>query len=282
MRDPFKIEGPAVVSFSGGRTSGYMLWRILRAHHGILPEDVKVLFANTGKEMPETLDFVRDCSGYWNIPIVWVEYEWQTDASARWRQVDYKTASRNGEPYEALICNRGLVPNPVSRFCSVELKVRAMHRYLLAQGWKEWTSFIGIRADEPRRLAKIGNQDYGKHEERVAPLAQAGITAADVGVFWRRHAFDLRLPNLNGVTMHGNCDLCFLKGANQILSLIREDPQRAKWWAEMEARASTCAQNGAVFRLDRPSYAAMYRMAIQHGELFPFETASLQDCTCIA
>lgn len=30
-RDPFLIEGPAVISFSGGRTSGYMLRRILDA-----------------------------------------------------------------------------------------------------------------------------------------------------------------------------------------------------------------------------------------------------------
>lgn len=49
-RDPFFIKGPAVISFSGGRTSGYMLWRILQAHDGKLPDDVYVMFANTGLE----------------------------------------------------------------------------------------------------------------------------------------------------------------------------------------------------------------------------------------
>jgi hypothetical protein len=33
--DPFLITGPAVISFSGGRTSGYMLHRIVQAHGGM-------------------------------------------------------------------------------------------------------------------------------------------------------------------------------------------------------------------------------------------------------
>lgn len=40
MSDPFLIEGPAAISFSGGRTSALMLRRILDAHGGTLPPDV--------------------------------------------------------------------------------------------------------------------------------------------------------------------------------------------------------------------------------------------------
>lgn len=53
--NPYLIEGPALISFSGGRTSAYMLHEILRAHDGTLPPDVYVTFANTGKEREETL-----------------------------------------------------------------------------------------------------------------------------------------------------------------------------------------------------------------------------------
>lgn len=279
MRDPFLIEGPACISFSGGRTSGYMLWRILQAHQWVLPDDVKVIFANTGKEMPETLDFVRDCSVHWNVPIVWVEYEPRKVESARWRVVDYDSAARGGEPYSGLIHNKGYLPNPVTRFCTIELKIRPIKRYCQALGWTHFTMLLGLRADEQRRVAKLA-VPVKEVFDRAAPLAESGIVVSDIGNFWTAQPFDLRLPNMNGKTMHGNCDLCFLKGANQILALVRENPERAKWWVSMEALALASKPSGAVFRSDRPSYASMHRMATQHGELFPFGDEPLQDCMC--
>ena len=61
MSNPFKIDGPTCISFSGGRTSAYMLWRVLQSNGG-LPADALVLFCNTGKEDEATLDFVRECA----------------------------------------------------------------------------------------------------------------------------------------------------------------------------------------------------------------------------
>lgn len=275
MRSPFLFDGPGCISFSGGRTSGYMLWLALEAHGGRLPDDVHVCFANTGKEMPETLDFVQECSDRWAVPIVWIENRPRDDERKKqFEIVTYETASRNGEPFRGLLEERSFLPNPVARFCTAELKIRPMQRYLKSVGLTDWTSFIGLRADEPVRVARLSNQDYGSHEQKEAPLAVAGVSVGDVGRFWAEQPFDLRLPNMDGRTMHGNCDLCFLKGGNQVLSLIREKPERATWWIEMEATArqsSKRAGGGAVFRKDRPSYQAMFDMATKHGELFPFE-----------
>lgn len=150
------------------------------------------------------------------------------------------------------------------------MKVRAIHRYLKSIGWTEWDSMLGIRADEQRRLAKIGNQDYGKHEEKIAPLGRAGVTKEMVGEFWRNQPFDLELPNINGVTYHGNCDLCFLKGTSQTMSLIQEKPERAVWWAKMEELAFELAEkkDGARFRKDRPSYAEMMKFAQEQTDFF--------------
>ena len=69
MSNPYKIEGPALISFSGGRTSAFMLWNILQAHGGVLPDDIYVTFANTGKEAPETLDFVHEIEQKWDVKI---------------------------------------------------------------------------------------------------------------------------------------------------------------------------------------------------------------------
>lgn len=272
-RDPFKIDGPTCISFSGGRTSAYMLWRVLQSNGGALPADCVCCFANTGKEEEATLRFVRDCSERWNVPIVWVEY--RADAPG-YAVVDFDTASRNGEPFEAIIRKRNYLPNPVTRFCTVELKIRAMHKHLAALGWRGgngWDQMVGIRADEQRRVAKIRARPSPEtvKETMVMPLADAGITLADIDAFWQAQPFRLKLPTINGRTLHGNCDLCFLKGANQVRTLIAEKPERAIWWARMEALALASKPSGAVFRSDRPSYAAMLQNAGDQTDAFGYD-----------
>jgi len=250
-----------------------MLWRVLEANGGKLPDEAIVCFANTGKEEEATLRFVRDCQVNWNVPIVWLEY--QTE-KPDFRVVNFETASRNGEPFENLILKRKYLPNPVTRFCTSELKIRTIHKYVKSLGWKhnETMDWVGIRADEQRRAAKI-NRDR-------TPLVAAGVTKEDVGHFWRNQLFDLGLPNMNGVTMHGNCDLCYLKGSKQTQSLIEEKPERALWWAKMETLVQTKERtfgDGARFRKDRPSYQQMHDYAKSQKTLDMFDDETIP-CFC--
>jgi hypothetical protein len=125
---------------------------------------------------------------------------------------------------------------------------------------------MGIRADEMRRAAKV--------DRSRVPLVTAGITAGDVGQFWKEHSFDLKLSNIGGKTLHGNCDLCFLKGGNIILSLIAEKPERAVWWAKMETMVQSsklAIGDGGRFRNDRPSYASMAQFTDEQAKLFTDE-----------
>lgn len=269
MNDPFKIDSPTCISFSGGRTSAYMLWRVLQSNGG-LPSEARVLFCNTGKEEEATLQFVNRCSREWGLSITWLEYR----DPALFEQVTFETASRQGEPFEAVIRQRGgYLPNRVARYCSSEMKTRTMHRYLKGLGWEEWDTFIGIRADEPRRVAKFRanpRPEY-KGEEVHMPLATIGTGSHDVADFWRTNTFDLELPNINGKTMHGNCDLCYLKPASQIVSLIKEKPERAIWWVNVEKKAEESAGSAARFRNDRPSYSEMAKFAERQQDMFSDE-----------
>jgi 3'-phosphoadenosine 5'-phosphosulfate sulfotransferase (PAPS reductase)/FAD synthetase len=267
MRDPFKIDQPTCISFSGGRTSAYMLWRVLQANSG-LPEQTVICFANTGKEVEATLRFVRECAERWQVSIHWLEYRTTEPGFA---VVDFNSASRHGEPFEALIRHRQYLPNPVARACTTSLKIRPMHKFVRGLGWTEWDQFIGIRADEQRRVAKIrarGHSTESASEIMCMPLAEAGITVHDVIDFWQSQPFDLRLLSVNGRTLEGNCDLCFLKPQRQRLALIKARPEAAEWWIRMESLNLASKPSGARFRADGPTYAELARFAASQGDLF--------------
>ncbi len=276
--DPFRIDSPTCISFSGGRTSAYMLWLVLQANGGF-PSEAICCFANTGKEEPETLDFVHQCATRWSVPIRWLEYR---RAYPHWAEVTYETASRHGEPFEQVIDERQMLPNPFVRFCTSELKVRAMHRLLKSLGWDEWDQFIGIRADEHPRVAKIrarGRSTEIACETMCLPLADAGVTVADVMAFWEAQPFNLELAAYNGRTYAGNCDLCYLKPLRMVASLIADKPERAVWWAKMEALKLGSKQSGQVFRIDRPPYAKLAAFNASQRDMFDPDEQAI-GCYC--
>jgi 3'-phosphoadenosine 5'-phosphosulfate sulfotransferase (PAPS reductase)/FAD synthetase len=240
-RDAFMLpEGNVQIAFSGGRTSAYMLHRILEAN-GSLPERVVVAFCNTGREMPQTLDFVQEVGSRWGVPIVWLEYR---PEAPLFEVVSHNSASRNGEPFEALIRKRKFLPNQDARFCTQEMKVRVAKHYLRSLGWERWTNAVGIRADEAHRAAEPPKDRWVNWR----PLVDAGISKRDVSAFWAAQPFDLRLPNVRGKCWLGNCDGCFLKSEANIAALAREYPERAAWWERMEALASSLTSgSGGTF-----------------------------------
>lgn len=106
-----------VVSFSGGRSSGMMLKLLLDSGD---PPDL-VAFCNTGKEREETLQFVADCEKRWGFPIVWLEYDYRAGSAGSIKDprhvhkvVSFEDAARNGEPFEAVISAKKMLPNPVT------------------------------------------------------------------------------------------------------------------------------------------------------------------------
>jgi 3'-phosphoadenosine 5'-phosphosulfate sulfotransferase (PAPS reductase)/FAD synthetase len=184
-----------VINFSGGRTSAYMTKRLIDEGGEYL-----ITFQNTGKEMPKTLDFINECDHRWNLNLVWLEFRFGNNFEV----VDFTTASRDGRPFnEAIAHKNNFLPNQRMRYCTQLLKIDTLHRYLKSIGIKEYTSFNGIRYDEPRRWNKIKDNGY----DVELPLVKWKITKPDVLNFWKEQEFDLLVNE-----PYGNCDCCFLKG----------------------------------------------------------------------
>jgi len=270
-KNPYKLDLPAAVAFSGGRTSAFMLRQILDAFDDEQPEDLAVTFQNTGLEHEATYDFIDRVAKEWDVQITWLEYAIDDDDKPTAKVVTYDTASRNGEPFDLLIDRRGYLPNPMTRLCTSELKMRTQIRYLrqkeaFADGY---TNAIGLRADEPRRALRLKG-DYGI-EHPVAPMFHAGHDEGDVLAYWQSRSFDLALP-LTG-NMAGNCVGCFLKSKGKLYTLEQEMPRYFDWWIATEERMkgaewTDVKESGRKFRLDRPSYAAVREQVRQQGDLF--------------
>jgi 3'-phosphoadenosine 5'-phosphosulfate sulfotransferase (PAPS reductase)/FAD synthetase len=246
--------GNVLISFSGGRTSGYMLHQILEAN-GDLPDRAKVVFANTGREMPETLDFVQECSERWSVPITWLEYT-RRDGKVGYDVVSHNSASRNGEPLEAMIRAAKYIPNTMRRKCTQETKLLTIKRYCRSLGWKKWINTVGIRADEAYRIKPSKDKMW----DNWFPLFDAGMSKRDVENFWKRQPFDLQLPLFNGVTPHSNCDGCFLKSEHKLAEMWRDFPDRMEWWAKLEE------EFGHTFRYDGATYRSIKDTMERQGD----------------
>lgn len=223
----YKIEGPALISFSGGRTSAYMLHEILAAHGGQLPPNVHVAFANTGKEREETLRFVHECSTRWGVTVNWLE----RTPRGGFQIVGYNSASRKGEPFEQLIREKQRLPNWKERWCTEHLKLRSLFAFAKSLGWGpgDYAEVVGLRYDEGHRIFKSLNQAEADGHKLAYPLSKARVVKADVMAFWSAQDFDLGLA-----PYEGNCDFCFLKGRGIRKRLIRDGQSSPAWWIAQE------------------------------------------------
>lgn len=245
-----------------------MLCKIVEAHGGTLPDDVLVVFANTGLEHSATYEFVEQISRR-ITPVTWVEYN-RIESTHTFKVVTPETYSRNGEPMEMLIEARNYLPNPVTRFCTQECKIRPITKYVQStHNWDGWTDAVGLRYDEPHRVHRI--KGASANRDVVCPVHAAGHTLQDVTDFWKNADFDLQLPMDNN--SFGNCVGCFLKGNVKRMGVFRSEPRHAEWWIRMEDKI------GATFRKDAPPYRQLLDMAVNQGTL-DFDNCDIQECNC--
>jgi len=216
-----------LVCVSGGKTSAFMAVFLKEFYKN---ENILFLFANTGKEREETLYFLNQLDTKFDLGIVWLESKVNPikGKGTNYKVVNFKNASREGEPFEHVINKYGL-PSKLFRHCTRELKEAPIHKY--AKDFfskKEYFTAIGIRSDEKHRLTKKKNYIY--------PLVETNIDKKFINDWWSRQSFNLKLKDYQG-----NCDFCFLKSKRKRLKILREG-LNVDWWNKIEQKYSTDKQ----------------------------------------
>lgn len=220
---------------SGGKTSAYMTKRIIDERKD--DYEIEVVFANTGQENEETLDFVNNCDQVFGFRTTWLEAVVNPimRKATTHKIVTYETATRDGSLFDAMIQKYG-IPNKSYPHCTRELKERPIHSYAESLGWKkgEYETAIGIRCDEPRRIRKT--KDY---QIIIYPLIDWFPTdKIDVNDYWADQLFNLDLAEHKG-----NCKWCWKKSLKKHIMLIKEAPEIFNVPAEMEKRYPHAGHN---------------------------------------
>ena len=158
---------PHVVKFSGGRSSGTMLFKLLESKALDASRGDVVVFNNTSAEHPATYDFVRkckeECERDYGVPFFIVEYCTYEDSShgEYIRIPTFRLANGNpqskanpegyrwrGEAYEELLSWNGIVPSIFQRTCTVALKMQTTRNFL-----REWL----LNVPETKRRGHFGS-----------------------------------------------------------------------------------------------------------------------------
>lgn len=214
-----------LVSFSGGETSAFMAQYLRR--HKADEYNMVFVFANTGQENEETLDFVDWCDKEYDLGVVWVEalVSEERGVGTKHKIVNYETASRKGEPFEDVIHKYG-IPNQAFPHCNREMKLAPIHSYIKnSLGWDDYHTAIGIRYDEIDRMAV----DRKKRKIIYPLISDLKMTKPKINFWWSQQS---RRLNLKGY--QGNCITCWKKSKNKLAKIAKEAPEAFNFFREME------------------------------------------------
>lgn len=207
-----------LLSFSGGKTSAYMTkWMLENKRNDY--DEIAVVFANTGQENEQTLEFIDKCDKSFGLNVVWVEADIHPDfgKGTKHKIITFETASRDGQPFESM-CKKYGIPNQVAPFCTRELKLQPITSYLRSIGWKKgsYQTAIGIRIDEMDRVSSSM-----KENNIIYPLVEYHKMTKDMIIkYWDRQPFNLNLKE-----HEGNCKWCWKKSKRKLLTLAVDTPE---------------------------------------------------------
>jgi hypothetical protein len=204
--------------------------------------DMVFVFANTGQENEETLEFVDKCDKHFGLNVHWVEaiaHHGQRKGTTH-KVVNFETASRNGEPFEDIIKKYG-IPNQAFPHCTRETKLNPITSFTKEYfGTRKYYTAIGIRIDEADRM-----NDKWKERRLVYPLIRKDMqpmTKPKINFFWKTMPFRLKLKGYQG-----NCKTCWKKSDKKLWTIANENPEYFDFMNDMEEKYPRV---GAEFKKD--------------------------------
>ena len=224
-----------VVSFSGGRTSAYLVYLMeqKRINEGW---DVEYVFIDTGAEHPKTYDFVRNVAEHFdiNLTVLKAKVHPEKGKGNSWQEItldemgwDLSTIKAHMAKYGNFTINR---PNCTDRLKSVVSDKWRNDKF----GKGNFATLLGIRADEQHRIrftdetVDLFDKKHKRNPQNIKYLANISSAAkADILEFWSNMPFDLELPE------HlGNCVFCIKKSDAKLALAARDEPELYKEWSE--------------------------------------------------
>jgi 3'-phosphoadenosine 5'-phosphosulfate sulfotransferase (PAPS reductase)/FAD synthetase len=229
-----------IVSFSGGRTSAYMVYLMeqKRINEGW---DVDYIFNDTGAEHPKTYEFIKRVVKEWGINLTCLK---SVASQEKGVGNTYKIISVDQIGWDLTNVKENIkkygqftIMNP---FCTDRMKTIPVSKYIKDKYGKKYCNWLGMRIDEPRRLKHLSVQnemfsEVKKNTQKVRYLAEISpFTKEDVIYWWSKQSFDLEIPE------HlGNCIFCVKKDAKKLALAARDCPQEAQEWSNLMADTTT-------------------------------------------
>jgi len=210
-----------IVSFSGGRTSAYLV-HLMQEKRVFEGWDVEYVFMDTGAEHPETYKFINLLVKEWGIDLICLRpiVNPVRGVGMRWEVVPVESLKWDLSIFKAFNRKYGNMYAPMGGHCTTRLKQEVFKNYMNKYKGTDFTVWLGIREDEPRRLRERPNYKY------LAEISD--FEKSDVIYWWRERSFDL------GIQEHlGNCIFCIKKSVNKVALAAKDEPEKWKEWSEM-------------------------------------------------
>jgi len=201
-----------IVSFSGGRTSAYLSWLIKQRY-----QDALFVFMDTGAEHPMTYEFIREVNKRFDLNLTCLRtvVHPTMGEGCTYRVVPIEECGYDVVAWRDVVGKYGC-PSVVGRaFCTDRMKVVPFTKWVKDNVKSDFTTWIGIRADEPKRLKERPNTKY------LAEISD--FNKKDVIKWWSEQPFDLQLGH-----EFGNCVFCIKKGVSRLKMIAQHEPLLAQ------------------------------------------------------